>query len=110
MQKRQRRGRLGDLQSFSWFGHAIPEAGVDFGGVGVGSSQCEPDVGSIRAILGNRDVLGALRVHGVEMGLEESVEACDRAETTQDLWQIPHDTSMQSRRGSSARRLVNAQC
>jgi hypothetical protein len=38
MQKRQGRSLLCKFQGLSRFGHAIPEAGVDFGGVGIGSA------------------------------------------------------------------------
>ena len=47
VQKRQGRGLLRKLQGFDRFGHAAPEAGVDFGGIGVGNAQREHDVGSV---------------------------------------------------------------
>ena len=61
-------------------GHAISKAGVDFGGFGLGSSKCEHDAGSVGPVLGNRDVLSALRLYRAEMGSKKGVEACDRAE------------------------------
>ena len=56
VQKRSRCGRLCELQSFDRFGHAVPEAGVRVGGVGIGSAQREDNVGRAGPILCDGDV------------------------------------------------------
>jgi hypothetical protein len=71
----QGRGRLCEPKSFGRFGYAVSETGMHFGGVGVGSSQREHDVGSVGPVRYG-DVFSALRLYGVEvLRSEEGVEA-----------------------------------